>query len=414
MITIKKETYFMGATFGNIHVHNQQKFSKDTLVNKLVEGFKSLNYEVSNQKHADINLKLLYNSSKKWITIYTDEIDEIQMRDLKRIVNFYHKIYSTDVIASHVIDSDILLMYMKGIKSDLYVSGVDDSEMTHYNRRFKSSKGSIEKWEHLLERSNLKTDLLNVWNTYYDFAEEKLAAIGHLIGFDDLLAQNGLKYFNTIADDISNYYEVVSLSFVNTIKLIKVSYIEGLPVFKNLDCGPEMKRISDERTLRFYNIGGKSKGILIEIFSDCPGIISFDSVETSQQDWNKEFTGKMPSFNSRRFMFERKENNKYVAVVDDFELSPGVIATNIDEIQRLKGNDLKKARKEIESYRQTFRYHLGIKGIANAIVTSNVKLKVIPLENPDGFVEFDFQLTNDEKVFNDYLEKELDNALENS
>jgi|GEM_PF-4502250 len=404
----------MGATFGNIHINNQENLSKNILIEKLIEGFKSLNYENTKQSHADINLKIFYNPSSKWVCIYSDEIDEIRLNDLKRIGNFYHKIFSTDVIASHVVDSDALFMYKKGIKTDLYISEIDESEMSYNKSKSKLPKGLIERWEHLLKNRNSQKDLLNVWNTNYDFAEEKLAAIGHLIGFDDLLAQNGLKYFNNIADDISNYYEVISLSFVNNIKLIKVSYIEGLPVFKNLDCGPEMRRISDERTLRFYNIGGKSKGILIEIFSDCPGIISFDSVETSQQDWNKEFTGKMPSFNSRRFMFEKKENNKYVAVVDDFELSPGVIATNIDEIQRLKGNDLKKARKEIESYRQTFRYHLGIKGIANAIVTSNVKLKVIPLENPDGFVEFDFQLTNDEKVFNDYLEKELDNALENS
>lgn len=399
----------MGATFGNIHINNQENLSKNILIDKLIEGFKSLNYENTKQSNADINLKIFYNPSSKWVCIYSDEIDEIRLNDLKRIGNFYHKIFSTDVIASHVVDSDVLFMYKKGIKTDLYIS-----EMSYNKSKSKLSKGLIDKWEHLLKNRNSQTDLLNVWNTNYDFAEEKLEAIGHLIGFDDLLAQNGLKYFNNIADDISNYYEVISLAFVNTIKLIKVSYIEGLPVLKNLDCGPEMKRISAEYTLRFYNIGGKSKGILIEIFSDCPGIISFDSVETSQQDWNKEFTGKMPSFNSRRFMFEKKENNKYVAVVDDFELSPGVIATNIDEIQRLKGNDLKKARKEIESYRQTFRYHLGIKGIANAIVTSNVKLKVIPLENPDGFVEFDFQLTNDEKVFNDYLEKEFDNALENS
>lgn len=404
----------MGATFGNIHINNQENLSRNILIDKLIEGFKSLNYENTKQSHADINLKIFYNPSSKWVCIYSDEIDEIRLNDLKRIGNFYHKIFSTDVITSHVVDSDALFMYKKGIKTDLYISEIDESEMSYNKSKSKVSKGLIEKWEHLLKNRNSQTDLLNVWNTNYDFAEEKLAAIGHLIGFDDLLAQNGLKYFNNIADDISNNYEVISLSFVNTLKLIKVSYIEGLPVFKNLDCEPEMKRISDEYTLRFYNIGGKSKGILIEIFSDCPGIISFDSVETSQQDWNKEFTGKMPSFNSRRFMFEKKENNKYVAVVDDFELSPGVIATNIDEIQRLKGNDLKKARKEIESYRQTFRYHLGIKGIANAIVTSNVKLKVIPLENPDGFVEFDFQLTNDEKVFNDYLEKELDNALENS
>jgi hypothetical protein len=400
----------MGATFGNIHIYNQQKLSKNALIDKLVEGFKSLDYEVSNQKRADLQLKILYNPSKKWICIFTDDIDSINVKDLKRIGNFYHKMFLTDIITSHVVDSDALLMYVKGKKTDLYVSVADDNNMTYYSHDANISRGTIDKWKHLLETQYQQTELLDIWNKNYIFAEEKLAAIGQMIGFDELLSKNGFSYFNDIEEEVTLNYEVLSLSFDNKEKPLKISYKEGFPFLKRRGWTQllEMDNIYPGHV--FYNDGGNSKGLIIEINSSDTDSIIFESIEISQRKsvYHANGWSGFSIINIQKAVFSKVSEKKCKAEFPEFEIAPGLSVEYFHDIQKKKGISHQKIQSVVDDQRLTCEYFVVIKAVSSQIVSSKIELKITPIDNPGGFVEFKYMLTNDKKTIDAYHLREID------
>jgi hypothetical protein len=390
----------MGATFGNIHIYNHLNLSKEVLIDKLIEGLKGFDYELSSQNPADLNMKLIYNPSGKWVCIYDDEIESIEMNDLKRIGNFYHKLFMADVVASQVFDSDVLFMYMKGKKTDLYVSNPYENEELSESHDYLLSKRSIGKWKHLLENQYQEDDLLQVWKKDYVFAEEKLVEIGKLIGFDELLATNGYSYFEDIKDEIPNNYETISLSFIDKSKRFRITYKDGLPILKRYGWANFVEIEDKCSDFSFINDGGKTRGLVIEITSIDTDLINFESITISQREkiHYPEGSYGFEIMNVHTAKLNKVDEKQCNALFDDLVIAPGIIVEYSEDIQKKKGKSRKKIQFEVMDYENTCRYHLIIRANSSHIVTSNIKLTIIPLENPHGYVEYWYWLSNEQRV----------------
>ena len=390
----------MGATFGNIHFINQHNLSKEVLIDQLIEGFKVLDYELSSQNPADLNMKVIYNPSTKWVCIYEDEIESIEMDDLKRIGSFYQKLFMTDVIISQVFDSDTLFMYLKGKKTDLYVCDPNGNDEISDRHDYQVSKSSIGKWKHLLENQYKEYDLLQVWEKDVLFAEEKLAEIGKLIGFDEILARNGYSYFEDIKDEIPNNYETISLSFIYRDKRFRITYKEGLPILKRYGWANFVEIEDQYSHFSFINDGGKTRGLVVEIVSIDTELINFESVIISQREKNHYLDGSngFETINVHTARLNKVDEKRCKALFEDLDIAPGVNVEYLEDDKKKKGKSRKKIQYEIVDYENTCKYHLIIKANTSHIVTSSIELIITPLENPRGRLEFWYLTSNDQKV----------------
>jgi hypothetical protein len=390
----------MGATFGNIHFINQHNLSKEVLIDQLIEGFKVLDYELSSQNPADLNMKVIYNPSTKWVCIYEDEIESIEMDNLKRIGNFYQKLFMTDVIISQVFDSDTLFMYLKGKKTDLYVCDPYENDEISDRHDYQMSKSSIGKWKHLLVNKYQEDDLLLVWEKDYVFSEDKLAEIGKLIGFDEILAKNGYSYFEDIKDQIPNNYETISLSFFNRDKRFRITYKEGLPILKRYGWANFVEIEDKYSHFSFINDGGKTRGLVIEIASIDTELINFESVNISQREKTQYLDGSygFESINVHTARLNKVDDKRCKAIFDDLDIAPGVNVEYLKDNKKKNGKSRKKNQFEVMDYENTCKYHLIIKENTSHLVTSSIVLTITPLENPRGCIEFWYLTSNDQKV----------------
>lgn len=403
----------MGATFGNIQILNEEKLDKDIIIERIIKGFKDLDYEVCKDNHSDLNLKILYNPLSKWICLYNEVLDAITIRDLKKQTLLYKDMFNTDVIASHVYDGDVLMMSLNGSKKDFYIS---DSEETYkdiigYNP--KTSKGSIKKWIHLLEEQYQEQDLKDIWGKNFIFAEEKLANIGKILGFSEVPSKYGYSSFEFIPKDELCDYEVINISFVNQMKPYKIIYKEGLPAL-SWKSSAAIFNINDEIHLEVQNKGGKSKGFDVILFGDVINktLFSYGNVKITTNcsiDYDDvDIIGNQPLKDGK---FE-DGTKVLLAAFNDLEIPQGIDVEYYDEIQQKLGISHRKIQEEIMDYRQKTNFTFRFNAYAKEKATGQVQIIVVPHENriPQACAYFEFIISNDKDYIEEFKRKSFEAA----
>lgn len=209
-------------------------------------------------------------------------------------------------------------------------------------------------------------------------------------------------------------YEIIELSFINKLKPYKITYNEGLPLFKPHGWSDLFDLNNNEVIhLSIKNEGGKSQGLMVEITGVDTNLIDFQSVEISQRKSIRYADGSSRAevINVHNAVFNSHEQNNCIAVFSDIEIAPGINITRFTEVQKQKGISHKKVREEIYEFENKCTYFIKIKAFASNIVTSNIEMRITPIENPKGYINYTFIVSNDPSFIDAYYSSILDSLM---
>ena len=343
-------------------------------------------------------IKILYNPNSKWISLYTDAIDTTTIREIKKISSFYYQLFSTDIIASHVFDSDTLIMSLYSKKKDLYVSDKDSVNLEIFSYNPNTTKGTVTKWKHLIDNQYNEEDLEKIWEEDYVFAEEKLVEIAKLLGIDETLINKGLVYFQDINKNKLDNYEIIELGFSSKFKPYEIIYNTGLPRFVE-DGSYKTINISRQRGnhVSFRNFGGKSKGFVLEITGVDTNLIKFESAIIFQGKLVRLPDYHRPDeINVHIVEMNVDSKNKIIADFSDYYISPGITVKYLPEIQKNKIISVNKILNDIFDKEETCIYRIRFNVKSNGLVNNDIQIRIIPIENPEGFIQYNSIITNDQ------------------
>ena len=273
----------MGAFLTNVQVYIgdlEPEVVRARVVNGISRAVGKGFVPVTGDEEGDRTVVMGPMKGRRWITIYDEDTEDQDTQKLERLAKELSKAVSSYAVGVIVHDSDILglFLYCGGKRVDVY-----DSDPEYFGEQISAVKrrelaGHPDRWRELLISGYTETDLRRAWDGEEVFAEDRLAKIATVLGWDEDLVMVGYNYLEELERE-----DLEQIRFQGKQKK-GIKMAQGPPVLHQFTYSFEMPKITVGGTgllpICLINTGGDGKGFTIEFMGSAvsAGLVMVDQV----------------------------------------------------------------------------------------------------------------------------------------